>query len=496
MKNIKFKGLFSGIAILIIILLLPVPAGMSVGARNAAAVTILMAIWWITEAIPIYATAFLPMALFPLLKILPAGETAINYGHDFVIMMISGFFLAKAIEAQNLHKRIALVLIKTLGTSRPLILMSIMIATAFLSMWIANVTAALLMLPIGLALISKEEESLGNSNSRFGTALMLGIAYSASVGGTATLIGSPTNMIFSGVLAKMFPSAPSISFFAWLKVGFPVLVIFLPIVWLYLIKFFKIHDSIPGSKDLMANELKGLGKMSIGEKRVLIVFIFTTIGWVFRENIAIDHFVIPGWSNLLGLEKYAHDSTVGMFAAMLLFMIPAGNKKRLLEWKAASQIPWGVGVIVGGGYAMASSFKVTGLAEWIGNQMAFVSSYPTFIVLLIIVSFILIFTEINSNTATANIFLPVLASMAVAGSINPLLLMIPATFACSFVFIMPAGTGPNTVIFGSNKVTVPQMAKAGFGLKLISIVFLPLVLYFLIEIVMGLDKTMPAWGLN
>lgn len=492
MKNIKMAGVLGGILFLVIALFLPVPAGMSIEARNAGAVAILMAIWWITEAIPVYATAFLPMALFPILGILPAGDTAINYGHDFVLMMISGFFLAKAIEAQNLHKRIALVLINALGTSRPVILLSIMIATAFLSMWIANVTAALLMLPIGMALISKEE-SIGGKKGSFGTALMLGIAYSASIGGTATLIGSPTNMIFSGVLAKMFPLAPSISFFAWFKIGFPLMIVFLPIVWYYLVRFFKVRDSIPGSKDLIINELSELGRMSPGEKRVLFIFIITSLGWIFREDIVIDQFTIPGWSGLFGMEGFVHDSTVGMFAAMLLFMIPAGNNSRLLTWKAAGQIPWGVGVIVGGGYAMASSFKVTGLAEWIGNQLAFISAYPTFIVLILVVGFILLFTEMNSNTATANIFLPVLASMAVAGNINPLLLMIPATFACSFVFIMPAGTGPNTVIFGSNHVTVPDMARAGIWLKLMSMFVLPVVLYFLIKIFMGLDKTMPAW---
>lgn len=494
MRNIKLIGMIAGIAVLIAGLLLPVPDGLSVSARNAGLVAILMAIWWITEAIPVYATAFLPMALFPLLEILPAGETAINYGHDFVLMMISGFFLAKAIEAQNLHKRIALVLIKTLGTSRPIILLSMMLATAFLSMWIANVTAALLMLPIGMALITKEEASSGE-RTHFGTALMLGIAYSASIGGTATLIGSPTNMIFSGILAKMFPEAPSISFFAWFKIGFPLVVIFLPIVWFYLAKLFKVNGSIPGSKEIMDLELKSLGSMSTGEIRVLTIFIFTSLGWIFRENIVIDTFTIPGWSNMLGLQEYVHDSTVGMFAAMLLFMVSAGNDKRILEWKAAVQIPWGVGVIVGGGYAMASSFKVTGLADWIGLQMAFISGYPTFLILLFVVGAILIFTEMNSNTATANIFLPVLASLAVAGNINPLLLMIPATFACSFVFIMPAGTGPNTVVFGSNRITIQEMARAGTGLKIISLVLLPFVLYLLIELMMGIDRSIPAWAI-
>lgn len=494
MKNVSMAGILGGLVVFILILLLPLPGGMSVEARNAGAVAILMAIWWITEAIPVYATAFLPMAAFPVLKILPAGETAVNYGHDFVLMMISGFFLAKAIESQNLHKRISLVLIHALGTSRQVIILSIMIATAFLSMWIANVTAALLILPIGMALISKEEAA-PEQKSSFGTALMLGIAYSASIGGTATLIGSPTNMIFSGVLAKMFPAAPSVSFYDWFIIGFPLAVIFLPLVWFFLIRFFKVTGSIQGSKELIKSEIDLLGRMSAGEKRVLVIFILTSLAWIFREEIVIDSFIIPGWSGILGLSKFAHDSTVGMIAAMLLFMTPSGNGSRLLTWKAAGQIPWGVGVIVGGGYAMASSFKVTGLADWIGNQLAFISSYPMFLVLVIVVSCILLFTEMNSNTATANIFLPILASIAVAGSTNPLLLMIPATFACSFVFIMPAGTGPNTVIFGSNHVSVPEMARAGIWLKLFSMVFLPVILYILIRLVWGMEKALPSWAM-
>lgn len=493
MKNIKLKGLLGGIAFMAIMLLLPVPAGMSLAARNAGAVALLMAVWWITEAIPIYATAFLPMVLFPLLKILPAGETAVNYGHDLVLMMISGFFIAKAIETQNLHKRIALVLIRALGTSRPRILLSIMVATAFLSMWIANVTAALMMLPIGMAIITKEE-TLGNASPKFGAAVMLGIAFASSIGGVATLIGSPTNLIYVGIMAKLFPAAPQISFFTWLKIGMPIMIIFLPLIWYYLVKYFKIKGSIPGNKELIEEELKSMGKMSVGEKRVMYIFIFTTLGWVFREGFVFDQTVIPGWAALLGVREYVEDSTVGMFSALLLFMLPAGNQKRLLDWKTASSIPWGVGVIVGGGYAMAASFKTTGLADWLGNQLAFVSSYPTLIVLFIVVGAVLLFTEMNSNTATANIFLPVLASMAVAGSINPILLMIPATFACSFVFIMPAGTGPNTVIFASNKLTVPDMAKSGVWLKIISMILLPLIFYVLIIYVLGIDLALPVWA--
>jgi len=493
LKKSKYIAILGGIIFLVICLLLPVPRGMSPEAWKAAVVALLMALWWITEAIPIYATAFLPMALFPILKVLPAGETAINYGHDLVLMMISGFFIAKAIEAQNLHKRIALVLIKALGTSRPRIMLSMMIATALLSMWIANVTAALMMLPIGLAIILKEEE-LGHANPKFGAAVMLGIAYSASIGGLGTIIGSPTNLIFSGIMDKLFPIAPKFGFLSWFQIGIPIILIFLPLVWYFLVWFFGIRGSIPGNKELIDHELKILGRMSPGEKRVTIIFIFTVIGWVFREGFTFDRFAIPGWTSLFGIEDFVTDSTVGMFAAMLIFMIPAGNGKRLLDWKTAGSIPWGVGVIVGGGYALAASFKSTGLADWLGLQLAFVSSFPTLAVLFIVVGAVLLFTEMNSNTATANIFLPVLASMAVAGSINPLLLMLPATFASSMVFIMPAGTGPNTVIFGSNKVTVQDMARAGIWLKLISMLILPLLLYVLIIYVLGLDLALPAWA--
>jgi solute carrier family 13 (sodium-dependent dicarboxylate transporter), member 2/3/5 len=493
LKKTKYIAILAGIIFLVTGLLLPVPGGMGQPAWNAALVSLLMALWWITEAIPIYATAFLPMVLFPLLKILPAGQTAVNYGHDLVLMMISGFFIARAIESQGLHKRIALVLIKALGTSRPRILLSIMVATALLSMWIANVTAALMMLPIGVAIILKEE-SLGNASPKFGPALMLGIAYSASIGGLGTILGSPTNLIFSGMMDKIFPQAPKFGFVSWLEMGIPIMAMFLPLVWYFLVRFFRIKGSIPGNKELIDNELHGLGEMSSGEKRVLCIFILTVVGWVFREGFTFDRFTIPGWSRLLGLEEYVTDSTVGMFAAMLLFMVPDGRGKRLLDWKAAGSIPWGVGVIVGGGYALAASFKSTGLADWLGGRLAFVSSYPTLVVLFIVVGAVLLFTEMNSNTATANIFLPVLASMAVAGNINPMLLMIPATFASSIVFIMPAGTGPNTVIFGSNKVTVQDMARAGVWLKLISMIILPLVLYVLIIFVLGLDLSLPAWA--
>lgn len=495
MKNGKLRGLLLGVAVFIIILLLPTPQGLSIEAKRAAAVALLMTAWWITEAIPIYATAFVPLALYPLLHILPAAQTAENYGHNYVLMLLGGFFIAKAIELQNLHKRIALVLIKILGTSRRRIMLSFMVATAFLSMWMANVAVALLMLPIALALVDKEEIETARQG-QFGLAMMLAIAYAASVGGTATLIGTPPNMVFAGIISTLYPDAPEISFFTWMKVGLPLVIVFLPVIWFYLVRYFKIKGSFSGSQEVIDEELATLGKMTPGEKRVFAIFVLTALGWVFRRDIVSDAFYIPGWSTLLGVGDYVHDSTVAIIGAILLFLLPEGgkSKKRLMDWDSAQLVPWGVVMIVGGGYAIAESFKETGLAEWIGQELAFISQFPTLLVLLCVVGLMIFLTEINSNTATANIFLPVLATMAVAGNTNPLLLMIPATFACSFAFMLPSGTGTNTVIFASGRVTIPEMARCGLWLNIFSIFLLTLLLYLLVVPILGIEGTLPVWA--
>jgi len=451
---------------------------------------LLMATWWITECIPIYATAFVPIALFPLLGILDANTTTENYGHNYVLMLLGGFFLAKSIELSGLHKRVALYIISKLGTSRKRIILSFMIATAFLSMWIANVAVVLLMLPIALAIVDKEEEN-EDRNPKFGLALMLAIAYAASVGGTGSLIGTPPNMVFAGVFAKTFPEYPEIDFLQWMKLGTPIVLIILPIIWIYVTKYFKIHGHFAGSKIIVQQEIKAMGKITTMEKRVFWVFLFTAVGWVFRRDIELENFIIPGWSSLLGIKDYVHDSTVAIITALLLFSIPSGKTKssqpkRLLDWDSASKVPWGVVMIVGGGYAIADSFNHTGLAEYLGAQLSFISEYPMLMILIIVITLMIFITEINSNTATANIFLPVLAAMAIAGNINPILIMVPATFACSFSFMLPSGTGTNAVIFGSNRVTIPEMAKCGFGLNLLCVILLTILMYMYVLPILSL----------
>jgi sodium-dependent dicarboxylate transporter 2/3/5 len=487
----KRSGLWLGLFFFTVILLLPTPDGLSPTAQKTAAVSILMIVWWITEAIPIYITAFLPIVLFPMMGILTSAETTRNYGHDYVLMLLGAFIIAKGIEKQQLHKRIALLTINLLGTSKRKIILGFMVTTAFLSMWITNMAVVLIMLPIATAIIKKESEK---DQRKFGVALLLAIAYAASIGGTGTLIGTPPNLVFAGLMNKLYPLAPEIGFLEWMKIGLPLVLFFIPVVWLYIISYFKVKDNLLGGRKVISDELSALGKATLGEKRVLYIFLLTALGWIFKKDLVIGNFTLSGWGSLLGVSDYIHDSTVALLGAILLFVIKDGKGNKLIDWKAAHKIPWGVAMFLGGGLALGVGFKSTGLAEYIGNSLSGLGSVPEFFLVLMVVALIVFITEVNSNTATATIFLPILAALAVAAQINPLLMMIPATFACSFAFMLPSGTGTNTVIFASEQLTISDMAKTGFWLNLIVLVLLPIVLYFIILPVMGIEIGLPDWG--
>jgi sodium-dependent dicarboxylate transporter 2/3/5 len=490
--------MIAGLVLFCVFLILPPPEGLSSVALRAAGVTVLMAVWWMTEAIPISATALVPLALFPLLGILDAKTTAANYGHNYVLMLLGGFFIAKAFEIHGVHRRIALVLISRIGTSRRLIVLSFMIATAVLSMWIANVAVTLLMLPIALAVATKEEEA-GIEATGFGLCLMLAVAHAASIGGTGSLVGTPPNMVFVGMVNTMYPGAPEISFIQWMQVGLPFVILFIPITWVYLTWFHNVTGTFAGSSEVIGTELRALGKPSTAEVRVFVLFVLTGLGWVFRKDLIFGVITIPGWSTLLGVSDMVHDATVAVLAAIALFLIPAGSdrqngSRRLITWPEAQSVPWGVVLIVGGGYAIAKSFTQTGLADWLGIQLAFIGVLPMAAIIILVILFMTFITEINSNTATANIFLPVLATMAIAGNMHPFLLMIPATFACSCAFMLPSGTGPNAVIFGSGRVTIPEMSKTGFWLNILSVVVLSIVMIGIAVPVLDLTTTVPGWA--
>jgi sodium-dependent dicarboxylate transporter 2/3/5 len=493
-------GQVLGLFLFCLMLLLPTPDGLSPSAMRAAGVTLLMAVWWMTEAIPISVTALVPLAAFPLLSVLDAKTTAANYGHNYVLMLLAGFFIAKAFEVHGVHRRIALVLISKIGTSRRLIVLSFMVATALLSMWIANVAVTLLMLPIALAVATKEEEVTGE-RSGFGLCLMLAVAHAASIGGTGSLVGTPPNMVFVGMVKTMYPGAPDISFFEWMQIGLPFVILFIPITWLFLTWFHGVTGTFSGSNELITDQLRSLGKPTAAEVRVLAVFVLTGLGWVFRKDLVFGPVSVTGWGSMLGVANMVHDSTVAVVAAIALFLIPAGYRggdpglsRRLITWPEAQSVPWGVVLIVGGGYAIAKSFTQTGLADWLGIHLAFVGALPMALIIVLVILFVTFITEINSNTATANIFLPVLAMMAIAGQMHPFLLMIPATFACSCAFMLPSGTGPNAVIFGSGRVTIPEMSKTGFWLNILSVVVLSIIMIGVAVPVLNLTMDVPLWA--
>lgn len=486
-------GLWGGLMAFLLLQLLPIPEEMSPQARQVAAITLLMMVWWFSEAIPVYATAFVPLALFPLLAGISASKIAASYGHSLILLLLAGFFIAKSLEIQQLHKRIALGIIRKVGTGKRQILLGFMIAAAFLSMWLANIIIVLLMLPIAMAIIEKEE-SLG-AKSSFSFALLLGIAYASSVGGTGSLIGTPPNLVFAATLEQLFPGAPEVSFVDWMRIGFPIIVILLPIVWWYLVKYYRLSGPLEGGKAHIEAEWEALGKMRTGEKRVLAIFLLTAIGWLWRKDIAIDTFTIPGWTSLFGVGDTVNDSTIGMIGALLLFMVKDGKGGQpLLNWKQAQSIPWGPLMLIGGGLALATGLKESGLAAYIGENLAFIGTLPVVLIVVSIVIFMLFFTEVNSNTATATLFLPLLAGIAVANEINPLLFMVPATFACSFAFMLPIATGPNMVIFGSERLSIREMARCGLGLNLICVILLTLLLYFVVIPMWGIDTALPVWA--
>jgi solute carrier family 13 (sodium-dependent dicarboxylate transporter), member 2/3/5 len=487
----KLVGLFLGPVVLLVMLALPAPEAMTLPAWRTAAAGLLMAIWWITEAVPIPATAVLPMVLFPLLGIAPIGEATAPYANPIIFLFLGGFIIALGMQRWELHRRIALTVVAALGTQPHRLVLGFMIATAFLSMWVSNTATAVMMMPIGLSVIAlvaprTEAGELGQLN--FGTSLMLGIAYAASVGGLATLIGTPPNALLAGFMSTAY--GIEIGFAQWMMVGLPLTIVALPIVWIMLTRVvFPIQiKTIPGGRERIRGELTKLGPVSPAERRVAIVFTLTALAWVTRPLLGS---FIPG----------LNDTSIAIAAALVLFMMPAGGNgnggRFILDWETAEQLPWGVLLLFGGGLSLASAVTSTGLAEWIGMSLAGLVSWPTLLLVIAITLVIIFLTEMTSNTATAAAFLPVLAPLAVALGQNPFLLVVPAALAASCAFMMPVATPPNAIVYGSGYVTIPQMVKAGIGLNLIFTVLITLVAYTLVMWVFGvsLGET-PIWAMS
>ncbi|REE01532.1 SLC13 family permease [Marinoscillum furvescens] len=447
-------------------------------AQRTAAVAVLMVFWWLGEVIPIYMTAFLPAVLFPLLGIHSAAELSGMYGHSYVLMLLGAFLLAKAIECHDLHKRLSLAILIRVGGNKRRLLLGFILVTALLSMWITNMAVVLMLLPLALGILNQQEPTPDSIN--FSNALLLGIAYAASIGGTATLIGTPPNMVFAGMMQQLFPERGGVDFTYWLKIGLPVVVVFLPVLWIFLVRYYRVSGYLTGDLQLLRAADAAQGKMTRAQWSVLMVFVLTALAWVFRGDLSIGSMEIHGWSTWLGVGAFVHDSTVALGAAILLFLLPDQQGGRLMNWQQAKDIPWGVAMFLGGGLALGMAFKSSGLASFLADQLSSLEMPSGFWLMLLIICAMIFFTEINSNTATATIFLPVLAIVAQRANMDPMTLMIPATFACSFAFMLPSATGTNTVIFASDRITISEMVKVGFWMNLISVVLLTLLLYLVV----------------
>ena len=474
-------GLFLGPVSFLLIYFLVNSPGLNPEALAMLALAAWMAIWWISEAIPIAATAILPLILMPLLGILPIADVSENYMHPTVLLYMGGFLLATGIEKWSLHRRIALNIINLIGTDLRKIVLGFILATGILSMWISNSATSLMMLPIGLAVVNQFKDQLGSSkiaiSENLGKAIMLGIAYSASIGGVATLIGTPTNIILASVVSDLYNY--EIGFNEWMMFGLPLSAIMLIICWYYLVNYanpLPAKFSLSDGKSIIKAQLNTLGRITYEEIMVMIVFGLVCFAWITRSFLLQQFF--PGLD----------DTIIVLIGVVILFIIPSSKPgERILDWKTAEQIPWGVLILFGGGLALAAGFKETGLAEWIGTRFTLIEGISFFLLLLIIITSVNFLTEVTSNVATASMLLPILASVAFKLDIHPFGLMVGVTLAASCAFMLPVATPPNAVVFGSGFLQMKDMVKAGFWLNIISIILVTLMVYFVLPVVWGID---------
>ncbi len=472
MNNSKIIGLILGPLSFFLILFFFHPEGLSKEANAVLASTIWIAIWWITEAIPIAVTALLPLILFPLSGGLDLPATSGSFGHKYVFLYMGGFIIAIAIEKWNLHRRIALNIIHVIGSDVRKIILGFMVATGFLSMWISNTATSVMMLPIGLAIIKQLDDNpdtIEDENKIFGKSLMLAIAYSASIGGLATLIGTPPNLVLAGVVLDTY--GYEITFMQWFIFGLPISIILIFICWKYLTTYaftFKQKEFPGGAKEIKRLKMT-LGKISYEEKIIAIVFALTAFCWITRSFLLQK--LLPGLD----------DTIIAIFFAIVLFLIPSKTKgKQLINWEEAVKMPWGIILLFGGGMALAKGFDESGLAIWIGSQMTALSGLPIIVLVLVLIAAVNFLTEITSNLATTAMLLPVLAPMALSIDVHPFVLMVGAAVAASCAFMLPVATPPNAVVFGSGYLRIPDMVSKGFFMNLISIILLTLFVYFVL----------------
>jgi sodium-dependent dicarboxylate transporter 2/3/5 len=472
--NIKRVGLITGVLVFASMLLLPSPENLSEAGWHTAALALLMAVWWITEALPIAATALLPGVLMPVLGIANIEEALAPYAHPLIFLFMGGFIIAVAMQKWDLHRRIALNIVAFVGTRPRSIVLGFILASAFLSMWVSNTATALMMLPIALSvlhLVTKEAQSEARN---FGLCLLLGVAYGCNIGGMGTLIGTPPNAFLAAFMEDQY--GIEISFVTWMLFAVPLVAIALPVLYVVLTRHvYPISmKNLPGGKALINKQLTGLGRISSAEKKVAAVFGITAILWISRPMLQA---VVPGLS----------DTGIAMAAALSFFLIPVESEKHnfILNWEDAESVPWGVLILFGGGLSLASGISTTGLAAWIAEGVQVLAGWPVVVVLLTVVAVIVLLTEITSNTATAAAFLPIMGSVALGLGQAPLLFAVPVALSASCAFMLPVATPPNAIVYGSNHISISEMVRAGVWLNIIFIGLISIWTYTLAPVVFG-----------
>lgn len=445
-------------------------------ARAAAAVATLMAIWWLTEAIPLPATSLVPLVAFPMLGVLPISQTAAPYASDIVFLFLGGFILGLSLERWGLHKRIALLTVLLVGTGPKRVVGGFMLASAAISLWVNNTSTTIMMLPIALSVIAlvaarhappgTPEDQITSPDPNFDSTLLLGVAYASSIGGVGTLIGTAPNAIMAAFVRDEL--GVPLDFARWLAFALPLVLVFLAIGWVYMTCISQPVrlKSIPGGRDLIRGELRALGPMSRGEWTVLLVFACTVVLWILRPWL-VDLGKVNGLIALRGLS----DASIAIASALALFIIPVSARERrfAMDWSTAVKLPWGALLLFGGGLSLAAGLSATGIDTFIGSAFGGLAGLPLWIVVLCVVAGVVFLSELTSNTALATVMLPVLAAAAEPMGLDPMTLIVPATLAASWAFMLPVGTPPNAIVFATGKVTMGQMVRTGFGLNILSI---------------------------
>jgi sodium-dependent dicarboxylate transporter 2/3/5 len=481
----QWSGWVLGPAALLCTLILPPPEGLSVEGWRTAGAALLMAAFWIAESIPIPATALLPLVLFPVLQLGDIRDTAAPYANPVIYLFFGGFLIALAMQRWNLHKRVAVTLIGWLGTRPSAIVAGVLLSSALVSMWVSNTATSLMMLPIAISIVHlvPDRDRAAPEMRAFGTALLLAVAYGATTGGMGTLVGTTPNALVAGYMSDVY--GVTIGFGQWMLVGVPVVLVALPIVYLVLtrVMFTLGSRELPGMAELIATERARLGRPGRGEITVAIVFLLTAAGWVTQPLIE-------------RVAPFVSDTTIAMTGALLLFMIPVNLRRGefTMNWETASQLPWGVLILFGGGLSLAGSIERHGLSQYLGTLAGGLDGFPMILILAVVCFGILLLTELTSNTATAATFLPIAGALGVSLGQNPLLFLIPTALAANCSYMLPVGTPPNAIVYGSGLITLPQMARAGVLLNLALVPVVVGLLLLLGPLVFGVEMdVVPGW---